>query len=201
LCNGWAPTTGNPIAWQEALGLASQTMSFVVEPERLDDVAAISDVVRRAFHHHQSAADLVELIRGSPQCIPELALVARIGPQVVGFVMLSRAEIVDTDSARHDVLTLSPLAVAPNYERRGIGSALVRAGLTAAEAIGTGLVTLEGSPTYYGRLGFRFAPDFGITIELPEWAPREAAQVYVLQSYDSTVRGRLDYPPAFAAID
>lgn len=174
-------------------------MSAVIEAERLDDVAAISDVVRRAFHH-QSVADLVELVRASPQYIPELALVARIGPRIVGFVMLSHAEIVDTDGTRRDVLTLSPLAVAPGYERQGIGSALVRAGLTAAESTGIGLVTLEGSPSYYGRLGFRYAPDFGITIDLPEWAPREAAQVYLLRSYDSTMRGRLEYPPAFAAI-
>lgn len=101
--------------------------------------------------------------------------------------------IVEPSGARHDVLTLAPLAVAPGYERRGIGSALVRAGLTAADETGAGLVTLEGSPAYYGRLGFRFAPAFGIAIDMPEWAPPQAAQMYVLTAYDSTVRGKLEY--------
>jgi len=174
-------------------------MSIVIEPESVDDIVAVRNVVRRAFHHHQSVADMVDLIRASPQYVPELALTARISRDVVGFVMLSQAEVAGADGTRHDVLTLSPLAVAPEQERQGIGSALVRAGLAAADATGRGLVTLEGNPAFYGRLGFRFAPDFGITIDLPDWAPSEAAQVQPLRAYDSAVRGKLQYPPAFAA--
>lgn len=173
----------------------------MIEPEHPEDVDAIRDVVRRAFQDQQSVAELVELIRASAQYVPELALVARIGSDVVGFIMISHAEVVEASGRRHDVLTLSPLAVAPDRQRQGIGSALVRAALVAADATGAGIVTLEGSPTYYRRLGFRFAPDFDIMIDLPDWAPAEAAQVFALQSYDPTVRGTLRYPPAFAAID
>jgi len=179
------------------VGLGSQAMDLVIEPERPGDVEAIRDVVRRAFHDQQSVAGMVELIRGSPQYVPELALVARIGSEVVGFVMLSHADVVEASGRRHDVLTLSPLAVAPERERRGIGSALVRAALAAADACGAGIVTLEGSPIYYRRFGFRFGPDFDITIDLPDWAPAEAAQVFTLRAYDPTVRGTLRYPPAF----
>jgi len=175
-------------------------MDLVIEPERPDDVEAIRDVVRRAFHDQQSVAGMVELIRGSLQYVPELALVARIGSEVVGFVMLSHADVVEASGRRHDVLTLSPLAVAPERERQGIGSALVRAALAAADACGAGIVTLEGSPIYYRRFGFRFGPDFDITIDLPDWAPAEAAQVFTLGAYDPTVRGTLRYPPAFAAV-
>ncbi len=173
----------------------------MIEPERPDDFDAISDVVRRAFHHHQSVAGMVDLIRASPQYVPELALVARIGSDIVGFVMISHADVVEADGNRHDVLTLSPLAVAPDRQRQGIGSALVRAALAAADASGSGVVTLEGSPAYYRRFGFRFAPDVDIMIDLPDWAPAEAAQVFTLQSYDPTVRGMLEYPPAFGALD
>lgn len=168
----------------------------VIEPERPADAAAVRDVVTRAFAEQAVVADLVELIRASPQYVPELALVARVGPAVAGFVMLSHAEVVAADG-RHDVLTLSPLAVAPEFQQRGIGSDLVRAGLAAAGATGAGLVTLEGSPDYYGRLGFTYAPASGVTIDLPTWAPAEAAQVYRLDAYNSAVHGRLAYPPAF----
>ena len=183
------------------MGSVRSLPDVVIEPESPDDVAAIRDVVRTAFQHHQSVADLVELIRASPQYLPDLALVARVAGNVVGFVMLSRAEVVEADGTRHGVLTLSPLAVAPEQQRRGIGSALVRAGVAGADAAGAGVVTLEGGPVYYGRLGFLYAPDHEITIDLPEWAPKEAAQVYLLGAYDPAVRGRLEYPAAFAAID
>ena len=168
----------------------------VIEPEQPADVAAIRDVVARAFARQAEVPDLVELIRASPQYVPELALVARIGPTVAGFVMLSHAELVAA-AGRHDVLTLSPLAVAPEFERRGIGSALVRAGIAAADAAGAGLIVLEGNPAYYGRFGFTPARAAGVTMDLPDWAAPEAAQVYRLRAYRPVVNGRLVYPPAF----
>ena len=99
------------------------------------------------------------------------------------------------------MLTLSPLAVRPDVQRQGVGSALVVEALRRADATGAALVTLEGSPAYYPRFGFRDARTLGVTIDLPDWAPRDAGQVYLLSAYDPAVRGRLVYPPAFAASD
>jgi putative acetyltransferase len=104
-----------------------------IRPERREDHAAIRRVVLNAFDKHQSVADLVDLIRESPEFVPELSLVACYSGEVVGHVMLSHAELVDELGVRHRILELSPLAVAPELQRRGIGSALVPAGLDAAE--------------------------------------------------------------------
>ena len=177
-------------------------MRIVIEPERPADHAAVRAMVLAAFVDEPNVAELVELIRASPEFVPELALVARVAGEVAGFVMLSHAELVDDsgDSGeRHRVLTLSPLAVAPALQGRGIGSALVRAGLAEAERLGEQLVVLEGSPRYYPRFGFRDCREFGIRITLPDWAPPEAGMVFTLPAYDARVRGRLVYPPAFAA--
>lgn len=176
-------------------------MDVQIGPERAEDRAAIREVVRAAFDHHQSVADLVDLIRASPQFVPELSLVARHEGAVVGHVMLSHAELVDEHHGSHRILTLSPLAVAPAVQGRGIGSALVPAGLAGAEALGEGLVVLEGSPRYYPRFGFRDCREVGITIDLPDWAPPEAGMAFLLPAYDPAVRGRVVYPPAFAAVD
>ena len=172
---------------------------MVIEPERDSDALGVDTVVRRAFHEHVTVADMVAAIRASPEYEPDLAFVARKAGEVVGFVMISHAALEGDDGTRHDVLTLSPLAVDPAHEREGIGSALVRAVLDAAEARADlpRLVTLEGSPVYYGRLGFVFAPDHGVTFALPDWAPAEAAQVYLLRGHDPALRGRVAYPPAF----
>lgn len=143
---------------------------------------------------------MVSAIRESSRYRGGLAFLARADGRVVGFVMLSGTDLVDEDGTRRDVLTLTPLAVLPEFERRGIGSALVAAAIAEADRRREPLVVVEGSPRYYGRLGFRFAPDFGIHIDLPEWAPREAAQVYPLSNYDPRVRGRVEYPPAIAEL-
>jgi putative acetyltransferase len=170
----------------------------IIEPERPEDVGAVDAVVRRAFEHHPGVADMVAAIRRSPRYHPGLAFVARTDDGVVGFVMLSGTDLVDHGGDGQQVLTLTPLTVVPEYQRRGIGSALVRAALHAAERRGEQLVVLEGSPRYYGRLGFCFAGDHGITVDLPDWAPREAAQVFLLPAHDPALRGHVEYPPAIA---
>jgi putative acetyltransferase len=170
-----------------------------IEPETPADHDAIRAVVRAAFDTHVEVADLVDMIRASPQFVPELSLVARLDGEVVGHVMLSHADLEDDHGMRRQVLTLSPLAVAPAHQGRGIGSALVPAGLAAAEARGENLVMLEGSPRYYPRFGFRDCRTLGTHITLPDWAPPDAGMAYPLTAYDASLRGRLVYPPAFAA--
>lgn len=171
-----------------------------IRPETAADRAAIREVVRAAFADQPSVADLVDLIRASRGFVPALSLVACLGEEVVGHILLSRAELVDERDVRHAILTLSPLAVAPAVQRHGIGSALVSAGLAAAEALGERLVVLEGSPDYYPLFGFRDCRTLDITITLPDWAPPDAGMAYPLSAYHPAIRGRLDYPPAFAGL-
>ena len=174
-------------------------MRIVVERERRAGHAAVRAVVRGAFVDEPHVADLVELIRASPEYVPELALVARVDGAVAGFAMASHAELVSDSGERRRVLTLSPLAVAPALQGRGIGSALVPVVLAEAGRLGEPLVVLEGSPRYYSRFGFRDCRELGISIPLPDWAPPEAGMAFALPAYDARVRGRLAYPPAFTA--
>lgn len=177
--------------------------ALILNRELSTDRAAVDAVVRRAFDAHVSVADMVDAIRQSEQYEPELSLVARIRDEVVGFVMISHAELLEPTGARHDVLTLSPVAVHPDHAGHGIGSALVRRVLALAgeRTDLPRLVTLEGSPVFYGRLGFEYAPDHGVTFDLPVWAPATAAQVFRLPGHDPSVRGQVTYPPAFALAD
>jgi putative acetyltransferase len=169
-----------------------------IRRENPSDFGAIRRLVDAAFDSGPEA-DLVDRIRASPEYVPEMALVAEIDEQVVGHVMISHALIRNRGRDRR-ISMLSPLAVRPDKQRAGIGSALVRAALHVADELGEPIVILEGSPAYYGRLGFEPAADYGIEIHLPDWAPPEAAQVYRLSSFDpddETLRGAVAYPAAF----
>ena len=173
---------------------------IAIQAERPIDAEAVDRVVRTAFAHHPGVSDMVAEVRKSSRYRPGLAMVARTWGVVSGFVMLSGCDLIADDGTRREVLTLTPLAVLPDHQRQGIGAALVAAALHEADRRGEPLVMLEGSPRYYGRLGFAPASAHGITITLPDWAPPEAAQVYLLSGYDSKIRGRVHYPPAIAAV-
>ena len=60
---------------------------------------------------------------------------------------------------------LGPMAVAPGCQRKGIGSALVRAGLIACTERGFRAVVVLGHPKYYPRFGFSESKRFGIKSE------------------------------------
>ena len=169
--------------------------AVVIRPETEEDHEAIASVVERAFGS-PAEARLVEAIRASPEYIAELALVAVADGRVVGHVMISRCRLVDGE-VEHGIVMLSPLAVDPSQQDRGIGGALVRAACERADELGEPLVVLEGDPRYYSRFGFRAAAEHGITLPLPEWAPPAAAQVLGLSHDDPHLRGAVVYPVSF----
>ena len=173
-----------------------------IRPETPDDVDGIHRVVAAAFGSEVQAM-LVERIRSSLEYVPEMALVADDDGEIVGHVMISRAVIRNGDGDRQ-ISTLSPLAVRPDRQRSGIGSALVRSVLLAADAAGEAVVVLEGSPSYYARFGFEPAAHRGIELHVPAWAPPEAAQVVRLASFDPddpALRGTVVYPAAFDGLE
>lgn len=200
----WPGTRSRPQRYLESATAKSgknlavaQERALVIRTESPDDVEAIQQVVVAAFGS-EAEARLVDRIRASPEYVPEMALVAEADGEIVGHVMVSYA-VIRNDSDRR-ICMLSPLAVVPEFQRTGIGSALVRAALAAAEAQGEPMVILEGSPEYYGRLGFEHSVKYGIEIHLPDWAPPEAAQVMRLMAFDRndpTLRGTVVYPAAF----
>lgn len=173
---------------------------LVLRPETPADHDAIRRLVAAAFGSPVEA-DLVERIRASPEYRPELALVAELDGVIVGHTMISAAA-VHTDHGERAIVMLAPLAVDPDHERRGIGSALVRAVTAITDEQGEPLVVVEGDPAYYGRFGFEHALRHGIELPLPEWAPPEAGQVLLLGAYDPATapRGRVVYPAAFDGV-
>jgi putative acetyltransferase len=170
-----------------------------IRTERPEDREAISKVVGAAFGSAVHPR-LVEDLRASADFVPAWSLVAEIAGNIVGHVMVTFARLHDGETTRR-IANLSPLAVAPELQRRGIGSALVGAVTAVVDVDGEPLVVLEGSPAYYGRLGFEHSVRYGIHINLPDWAPREAAQMMRLTNYDGAIRGTVVYPAPFHTED
>ncbi|MGH2706900.1 MAG: GNAT family N-acetyltransferase [Actinomycetota bacterium] len=166
---------------------------MIIRPETSADHEVVGRVVTSAFGHANEAR-LVELIRDSPHYISELALVAQENGIVVGQALFSYVGL-DGDSPM-SILGLAPVAVVPSRQGRGIGSALIRAGLDRANARKEPLVVVLGHPGYYPRFGFELASRHGIEPPSRD-IPDSAFMVKLLSGYCDRYRGRVVYPPAF----
>lgn len=120
--------------------------------------------------------------------IPELSLVAVDDDLIVGYVIGSRGFVGDVGA-----VGIGPLAVLPEYQGRGVGTALMFALVGAAEAVHERLVVLLGEPDYYGRFGFRAGSQVGVESPNPEWGTYFQA----LQLSDGPVNGTFRYAKPF----
>lgn len=163
-----------------------------VRVETPDDHASIAGVVESAFAD-RAVAEMTAAIRASDGYVRELAFVAEDGGVVVGHTMLSYLSIEGT---QRRVLQLGPMAVRPDRQRQGYGTALVRTALRAADERREPLVLVEGVPSYYPRFGFRSASELGL-LRPHDSIPDVAWMAIPLTAYEPSLRGRVVYPPWF----
>ncbi|WP_454041612.1 GNAT family N-acetyltransferase [Cellulosimicrobium sp. Marseille-Q8652] len=175
-----------------------------IRPEEPGDAALVRDVVLRAFGPGEEVvAELVDALRASSARLDAMSFLAwsddGTGAEPVGHVLLTRGW-VDAPERLVEVLVLSPLGVVPERQGRGVGTALVRHALAAADAAGWPLLFLEGDPGYYVRHGFEPAGARGFAAP-SDRIPAAAFQVVRLRADEPWMRGRLVYPDPFWALD
>ncbi len=170
---------------------------MILRSENPADLDAISVLVDQAFGESMPSL-LIDLVRRSDRFVPDLSIVAEDNGTLLGHILFSYVTVEGEES--FEVLSLAPLAVRPDHQNRGVGSALTEEGLLRAERRGESLVVVEGHPGYYPRFGFEQASLHGIEKATPS-IPSEAFMVRRLSSYDPRFRGQLVYPPAFHDAD
>jgi putative acetyltransferase len=167
-----------------------------VRPERPDDHEAVDDVVSSAFGR-RSEAEFVRRVRASDHYLNSLALVAETDGELLGQALFSWIRLEAAEPRA--VLALAPASVRPAAQGKGVGSALVRAGLARADSSGAPLVIVVGHPTWYPRFGFEPARAHGIEPPWPD-VPDPVFMVRRLSGFTDRCRGQVVFPEAFAGI-
>jgi putative acetyltransferase len=142
--------------------------SLIIRPERPSDYEVIKDVNNKAFGQVKEG-NLIEKLRLEPAYIRDLSLVALVRGKVVGHILFFPVNIVKEENST-PTLSLAPMSVLPDYQRKGIGSSLISQGLEIARQSGFISVVAVGHPGLYPRFGFRQAAQWGISSpwELPD---------------------------------
>lgn len=105
--------------------------------------------------------------------------------EIVGHIICSRAE-VRTESGIIPVLNMGPISVLPEYQRRGVGKALIYAMIEKATKFGYGAILFFGRPEYYPQFGFKEASEFEVAdaegYNYPSFMGMELIQGYLKEA-------------------
>jgi putative acetyltransferase len=161
---------------------------MIIRDEAEGDQSAIHRVQTLAFRG-PAEATLVDNLRRTGDAV--ISLIAADGTRILGHILFSKL------NAPIRTLALAPVAVHPDFQRQGIGSALIRKGLERAYRDSWEAVFVLGDPGYYSRFGFSADAAEGYV------APYSGAHFMMLplgQGNTSTV-GHLVYPAPFESLD
>lgn len=160
-----------------------------IRAECTDDVETIARITQAAFagaeHSSGTEAAIVGALRETGNLT--ISLVAVVDNEVVGHIAFSPVLIDGTDRRWYG---LGPISVRPDHQRRGIGSALIREGLSRLEGSAAGGCVVLGNPLFYKR--FDFACDSSLTFE---GAPAECFMALCLAGERPT--GPVTYDSSF----
>jgi putative acetyltransferase len=168
---------------------------IVLRRERPGDVEPTRALHDLAFGvpegaEHSLETRILDRLREDGDVIDALTLVADLHGRVVGHVVCSRARMGEGPA-----VALGPIAVHPDVQGEGVGSALVAAVVVTADLSGEPAIVLLGDPGWYAHFGFETAAQHGIASPGP-WADR-FFQVRPLQAWRPELAGPFRYAPAF----
>lgn len=164
---------------------------LLIRDERKEDVVAITAVTIAAFKTLEISSHTEQYVVEALRCAGALSvsLLAEMNVEIVGHIAFSPLKMSDDTPGWYG---LGPVSVLPEQQGKGIGKALIEAGLDRLKAMGGRGCCLVGHPGYYVKFGFNH-PD-GLVLE---GVPPE---VFFALSFDGWMpKGTVTFHEAFLA--
>lgn len=141
----------------------------------LDDVISVED---EAFGR-EDVTNLTRDLLNDPTAKPAVSLLAFDEARAVGHILFTAARLSGYDD-QVTISILAPLAVVPEFQKKGIGGKLIERGLQILSEAGVDLVFVLGHPEYYPRHGFKPAGRLGFQAPYP--IPAKDADAWMVQA-------------------
>lgn len=169
--------------------------NMIIRAERPEDIQKIRHINTEAFDT-EVEANLIEALRNSK--VPLISLVAEDGEKLIGHIVFSPVTL-EGDRSDASIAGLGPMAVLPEWQKKGVGSMLMEEGTRRCKEAGYAAIVVLGHPDYYPRFGFVPSVNFGIKSEYD--VPDDVFMVKELKKGAlANCRGTVKYHKAFSQV-
>jgi predicted N-acetyltransferase YhbS len=174
-------------------------MYITIRQETKNDYLGVYELNNLAFGQENEARLVDALRKNIDVFIPELSLVAIIDDQIVGHLLFSKIKIENNNKNEFDSLALAPMAVRPEFQKKGIGGQLIKQGLDIATKLNFKSVIVLGHEHYYPKFGFVATEKWNI--KSPFEVPTNVFMgLELVEDGLKNVSGTVKYPKEFETV-
>lgn len=180
---------------------------MTLRQETENDYLETENLTREAFWNvYQPGCNehlVLHELRKKESFIPELTYVATEEDKIVGHIVYSKLFYGEKREMSHTVIGFGPISVHPDYQKKGIGSQLIRYTIERAKELGYKAIIITGNHEYYHTFGFRSAIQYGIL--LPGMSADEEVEFFMAyeieKGYLEKHKGVYDFDSCFVVGD
>lgn len=142
-------------------------MDIIIRPEEHSDYFENENVTREAFWNlfipGCNEHVLVHKLREHPDYLPDLSFVAMYDKKIIGNIFYAKSHVINAQNVKLDTLTFGPVSVLPQYQRKGVGAALIQHTVEIAKSRNYAGIIIYGHPYNYCKHGFKSSKDYNIS--------------------------------------
>lgn len=142
---------------------------LMIRNEQIRDYRTVEEIHRDAFWNLSvpgcNEHYLAHILRQHEDFVPELDYVCELDGQVMANVMYTKSRLVDEQGNSTEILTFGPIGVKPEFQRQGIGKALLEKSFVEAVKMGYKAIVIFGNPDNYVARGFKSCKKFQVCVE------------------------------------
>lgn len=143
--------------------------NYIIRQETANDYRETENLAREAFwnlnvpgcHEHY----FVHILRDHEDFIPQLDYVLEADGRIIGSIMYTKAKLVDEKGEEKDILTMGPICIHPEHQRKGYGKLLLEYTFEKAAEMGYDTVVNFGNPDNYVARGYKNCKKYNVCFE------------------------------------
>ena len=142
---------------------------YIIRLETENDYREVENLAREAFWNLSfpgcNEHYFIHVMRKHEAFLPELGFVLEADGKIIGSIMYTKAKLVDENGTEKTVLSMGPICIHPDYQRKGCSKLLLEHTFEKALELGYDTVINFGNPDNYVARGYKSCKKYNVCFE------------------------------------